>query len=470
MANLATGEPMDADAGSYRIGAILYAGEFPAIPGLGNLHFRLGFNSTLWPFGALVGTGLWAEQGYRLVTGIFLTALVAALVIRIAVPRPRGSRPGDWFMVIAVGFIGGVILMDVGRWIPSPGQDVAVLVLAVASTALFADFVFDPRRHAWSGALAIIVASAAGSVRPLGWVLAVLTGVLVAAIAWFGRGGSGGAAWRLTRVPLAWVAVTALVMAARDVVLSGWILYPLDALPAPVRWRTSDGAAASRWITEYARVAGGDASITYEGLNWIRPWFDRYLASREHFFLRIMVLGAVVPLLWPRGRAAWRSQAGRIVLAMTPSVVSSVAWFISAPDLRFGWAGLLGAAAIPGAFLLAAGAYPAIAIRVLAPIALALMMATAWINGRFVPRGGEPAEVPSSLGPVSVTLALAPPPPVEAVPGALGDGTAVIFPSSGGNCYALFPLCLIPGTGQDVGRLGERIEDGFALLDAPGSR
>jgi hypothetical protein len=40
----ATAEPMDADAGIYRMGSINYAAHFSVIPGLANIHDRFGFN------------------------------------------------------------------------------------------------------------------------------------------------------------------------------------------------------------------------------------------------------------------------------------------------------------------------------------------------------------------------------------------------------------------------------------------
>lgn len=62
-ANFALAEPMDADAGLYRVGSIRYAEEYGILPGLANLHARFGFNSSLWPLAALCGAGPWGGQG-----------------------------------------------------------------------------------------------------------------------------------------------------------------------------------------------------------------------------------------------------------------------------------------------------------------------------------------------------------------------------------------------------------------------
>lgn len=466
MARLATGEPMDADAGSYRIAAILYAGDDRIIPGLANIHFRFGFNSTLWPFGALVGTGLWEGLGYRVITGVFVTAMIVDVVIRLLLPRVQGARPGDWFMVVAAAFTGGVILTDGGRWIPSPGQDIAFLVVAAVSVAMLADYAYRPLEQRWAGGMAIITAVTAGSIRPLGWVLAVGSLLVVAFFVPRGKTLARNVRWRTLRLPLVFLGVTALVMVARDAVLSGWLLYPMSVLPLPVPWITPSGEGASQGITAYGRAPGIDATIVLSSNDWLAPWIRGFLNSREAFLLRFMILGALLPLIWPAGRRAWRASLQPFLWSVAPSLLLLVVWFITAPDVRFGWAGLLGVVALPGAFILAAGAYPSLATRVVGVLALAAMMATQVLNGRFEPRGGGPVPTSVIFAGVHVNLLLAPPPTPEARTGQLGDGTPVRFPATGGNCYDIYPLCLLPGTGGDIRRLGDDMSDGFGLIDS----
>ena len=466
MAYLATGEPMDADAGSYRIGAVLYAGEERVVPGLANIHFRFGFNSTLWPFAALVGTGLWEGLGYRVVTGVFVTAMLADVAIRLAIPRSVTTKPGDWFMVIATAFTGGIILTDAGRWIPSPGQDLAFLIVAVAAMALLADYVNSPASARWSGPLAVIVAATAASIRPLGWVLALATWFVVLLYASTASSRTWKSRWQLLRVSTLFFTVTAAVMGVRDLLLTGWILYPITAVPAPVPWLAASGEGASQGITAYGRAPGVDANVVLASNDWLVPWISGFLASREVFFLRFMVIGALLPLLWPRGRRAWHQVTRPLLWAISPPLLLTLTWFATAPDVRFGWAGLVGVAALPGAFLLATGAYPVMSAKVLAVVGLVLMMVTQVLNGRFMPRGGEAVPTEVSVAVWSGTVLLAPPPTPKAVQGELADGTPVQYPATGGNCYDIFPLCLIPGTGQDVRSLGDELVDGFGRVSS----
>ena len=467
MAYLATGEPMDADAGSYRIGSILYASEYRLIPGLTNLHFRFGFDSSLWPFAALIGQGPWFGQGYRLVTGVFLTALIADALIRLSISRRGGPLPGDWFVVIAAGFTGGVILTDVGRWVPSPAQDITVLVLFITSTAFLADYLTRTRNIQMSAAMSLITAGTAGSLRPIGWILFMTTLVItVVVMGW--KSGTPRQVLRVLGLPVVFAGMFGVVSAIRSTVLSGWILYPLDLFPISVTWRTPTTDIARDGITAYARAPGVDMDVVLASNAWFGPWLEAFLSSRELYFFRLMLIGALLPLLWPAGRRAWAKAWKPMMLTLVPAFVSALVWFATAPDVRFGWGPLLSLAAVPGSFILWAKGYPQ---RVATWVGLGLIaafMATQVLNGRYLPRGEPQVPVQRNIGPLTVTLALAPPPTPESVRGVLGDGTPILYPAVGGNCYDIFPLCLIPGSGSGVRSLGDEISDGFATISDGG--
>jgi hypothetical protein len=467
VARFATAEPMDADAGGYRIGAILYAEAFKAVPGLANLHFRFGFDSTLWPFAALTGNGIWAGQGFRLVTGLFLSLLFIDIAMRVLAPRRTGSRPGDWFIILAASFIGAIILTDSGRWVPSPAQDICVLIVAVAATGFLVDFVGKARNPRLSGSMAIVLSCAAGTLRPLGWLLAGATVAVVASVLLHQARQRALPARRVFRQllpPVLFGVMAFLVMGARDWVLSGWLLYPLPAAPFPVSWRAADPTNVSRWITSWGRAPELDAEAVLASNDWLGPWIGNFWASRELYLLRFMAIAAVLPLAWPAGRRAWRAAWRPSLLAMLPSALTVVAWFVTAPDVRFGWAGLIGVVAVPLSFVLQRNAYPYWIARGVGAAILVVMLVTQFLNGRVNPRGADPVATTAGWGFLHTTLHLAPPPNTKTISGTLSDGTPVTYPAEGNNCWASFPLCLLPGSGGNVVRRGDQISDGFEQM------
>ncbi|NOX85046.1 MAG: hypothetical protein GXO86_03620, partial [Chlorobi bacterium] len=60
------------DTGSYHLPATLWNHAFPLVPGLSNLHSRLGFNSSLFIYSASLPEGIWASRPYIIMMGPFI--------------------------------------------------------------------------------------------------------------------------------------------------------------------------------------------------------------------------------------------------------------------------------------------------------------------------------------------------------------------------------------------------------------
>lgn len=468
LSRFAAAEPMDADTGGYRLGLINYAREYAVIPGLANLHDRFGFNSSLYPLAPFMELGPWDGQGFRLVAGFLVVLLAGDLLLRVAVPRRGGSTPGDWYLVIASAFLMAVILTDSGRWIPSPAQDIAGYIPAVASTAFLADALSSPRdsrRRVTLLNLSVVTAAIAGSLRPLGWLLAAA--VLLVALGVQGLGSQGGfqRILRATRNLLpstTFSAGLAAIMLTRDALLTGWLLFPAGFLGLNVPWKVPDPSGTSTAITAWGREPGAPASAVMEGFAWLGPWFTRFSTSREVYLITLMlVLGVGVSLFFSQGRracvACWRG----ILLTLLPNLVMLIVWFITAPDVRFGWAALVSIAATPLSWLLASQAFPARPVRSIGVLVLIVMLGTQVANSRITPRGAEPIPTPLQIGSFSITVKLGDPQKVETEKGQLPDGTPVLFPRDRADCWNAFPLCLMRGADPQVERIGDEIQDGF---------
>ena len=79
IANRAIGPLQNGDTGLYHMGAVTWAASYPIVPGLGNLHERLAFNSTFFLYAAMLGVGPWAEKSHYLANGLLLLVLLAQL-------------------------------------------------------------------------------------------------------------------------------------------------------------------------------------------------------------------------------------------------------------------------------------------------------------------------------------------------------------------------------------------------------
>ncbi len=459
----AAAEPMDYDAGLYRMGIINYAAEYRAIPGLANLHSRFGFSSALGPLSAFMGNGIWENNGFRIVTGFVFALLLLEVALRILVPRKR--TPGDFLIVLGWAFTVWVVLGDSGRWVPSPSQDLMALITALVAFVFLVDFVNPHTRHRWLASAALLTAAISASIRPLSWllVLCLLLTIYLASI-WVKPRERIGLAGHLYLLPsLIAVFVLGVVMMVRDAIISGWLLFPLTAFPLPVDWRAVNPKADSLGITWWGRAPGLSIDQA-QAQGWFGPWLDSFIFGREMRFFVVAIVASLVPLLWLAGRRAWRQSWPPMALALFPALVVSVVWFVTAPDIRFGWAGLFALVGIPVAFLLAAGAYPRWLYRAIFFIFVALGVATNWRAGHFEQRGNEPESYALNIAGREVSVFLGPPNVVYTVPGSLGDGTPVVYPRDGENCYMVFPMCLLPGGGVNIEKRGDSITDGFRVI------
>lgn len=459
VANFAAAEPMDYDAGLYRMGVINYSSEYPVIPGLANLHDRFGFNSFLGPVAGWLGTGLWQGEGFRLVTGFFVGTLFLDALFRILVPRTK--TPGDYFLAISAGFVSWVILTDSGRWVPSPAVDLIALILVAVVIGYLADFAGSKGEGLWRIQPIVLVSALAAAIRPLAWFLVPL--VCVSIVVSFRR--SIGDVIRVRKfqwqlgLSLLMASTLLLIMLIRDALLSGWLLFPTSAFPVPVDWRTPDPTGTRLGITWYARAGSNMAEAEKTG--WLTEWIASFLNSQEFKAWGLLMLAALAPLAWQKGRQAWKVSWYATAVVVFPPAILTVVWFVTAPDVRFNWGGLLGVSAVPLAFILAQRAYPRWAVRAALIALLIFGIVTNIRNGRLEPRG-RPAEatVKPFLG-LGVELNLGAPNEVVTTPGQLADGTPVVYPAQGENCYMVFPLCLLPGGGASVQLRGTSIDQGF---------
>lgn len=461
----AASSPMDGDSALYRVGAITYAARYGPVPGLANLHDRLGFNSSTSTAAALMDNGLWVGHGYRLIVGLCLTALIAAVVLRLLFPRRGGASAGDWFAVIGTSFVIALVLTDSGRWVPSPASDMAVVVFGVAATCLLLD-TLQGRAERLFASTALVAAATAGSVRPLGWVTAA--GIAVVLLLRVARGSRGRARVRGVVHALAPGAVGAaallVVMLARDAILSGWLLYPSTFVGLDVPWRTIPGTNTAEWITSWGRAPGIEKAIVLADNAWFRPWLETFWQSREVRLNLYLASVLLVPLLYPSGRRAWRASLPLLLWAWLPTIATAAVWFVTAPDVRFGWLAFVGLAGIPLALLLAVGAFPAMPARVVGVLVIVAMISANMPNGRLSPRGADPIPVDLEWGPIAVQVTLGPHPPVRGLrPLTLSDGSRA-WVASENYCWDVVPACIFADPAR-IYRLGPDVQDGYATLD-----
>lgn len=468
LAVAALGPVTNYDTGLYHLGALRYQQEFGLVPGIANLYFPLGYGNSVIPLSSFLGSTPWQENGFRLFNGLLLVLFAIELVLRV---RRRRWTPGTWLLIAALGFVWIPMVALSDYWVTSPTSDSSILILTAVAVAYLADAAVAPAtRRTPLLAVALVLSWVLVSMRPTMAVFALVT--LAVAVFLTLRGRRAGRAEGsmpplLIGVVLIGVAI-AVLQVARDRILSGWLQYPLSVFSFDVPWRAAD-PVGFRTATLGAARDPEDLWAAAESWNWIPGWLSRAPSQWEFWLAILIALGSAVLVgLAHHRRVPWHPRA--LLLAMTPSLVATVAWFVASPPaFRFIWGPLFTLVALPGAFA-AAGltrvkpsgesirtwTKPAVAIPALALLGVVAFSAVARLD-----IGSITQEQQFSVGPIAMPYTVTPIPTPPSSSGTLESGLEVLFPTESDQCWAVYPLC----TAQiepTVHMIGPTIGDGFA--------
>jgi len=456
LALAALGPLTNYDSGLYHLGAIEYARQFPAIPGLANVHSPLGYSTAEFPLAAILGAGPWGPEGLRLTNGLLMATLSLDLALRAA-ERRRG--PGLY--VTAVGLVAAwvplIALSD--YWVTSPSQDTAAWILCIAAAAYLADAVGVRRGWAANAATASTAAISLSLIRPTLGAFA-LGVILVAAVLAFRRG------W--PKRPVAVVAIAGVAAAAataiRDAFLSGWLLFPASVFPLPVEWRAPDPTFLRLATLGYHRDPENLWS-SLDGWTWIPGWIQRLPQSWETYEFGLLAFAAALTVL---AASRWTNLRARgLLLAMAPSAAAVVVWFtLAPPSFRFAWGPIFTLAAVPLGWSLwrlsrlesTKTFIPTLVGGGVAVPVLIVVSVSALTRFEYA---SVTQERTWSLG-VAIPYAVTPLPEVESEVITTIGGAKLFLPTTNEQCWGTFPLCT-PTPLAGLTPRGSKLSDGFVV-------
>ncbi len=367
LANQAIGPGDDQDSGSYHYQVIRWANEHHVVPGLANLAARYALNSSSLLYAAMLNTGPWQGRSEHVANGMLLLVLFTQVLVAMA-RLVRGSRRPAIDVYHVVLLVPAVMLLF-SKEVRSPTTDLAagvvLFVIGWRLLALLGPPDDDPRRriHAF---VTLTALCALATCLKLSTAFFVLTVWLMAAVVWLRRerSHSNTRDWGLI-----WSVGLSVVLvgpwAGRNVVLSGYPLYPSPVVGAPVDWRLPRPTVVAYgerlrkmgqggqtlWLSRlvaqtpmkwYAPLIAAPFADWEEikGWEWVRPWlFCLPIGSLIEVVLPLAVVAvawlAVLFRRWRRGAAVTPVGAGAWLLL--PAGVALVSWFVLTPVARFAY-------------------------------------------------------------------------------------------------------------------------------------
>ncbi len=469
LAAAAIGPVTNYDSGLYHLGAIKYAGEYGAIPGLANLYFPFGYNTSLYPIGAFLGNGPWSGNGFRLANGFLILLLVIDLALKLAKGKGKESRlsTGTYFLLIATPLTLVPLVSLSDYWVTSPSSDAAVLVITLISVAYLLDTLTNKKKAISNASVSFAAAVIAFSLRPTMVVfLVVLTLVLLYRLF---RVGS------LRNIQLLLPATLGLVLlvtqSARDYLLSGWLQYPLSLISFNVPWLAADPVWNRDATLGNARNPA-DIWGSLDGFAWVGPYLSRLPSQWETYFVAGLALIAIVLLTTVkllRRKLLWRT----VILAEVPIIGAVITWFFfSPPTFRFGWGPVFSLFFILIAFSLKSlyetAAPPnnlgkLISLKKLLLVPALSLMLIAVVGFNIVFRFQADTVTQSSiwsLGPFTISYKLAPVIQVPTEEIMVESGLTLIAPTQSDQCWDNYPLCT-PAVLPTISLLDKNLQEGL---------
>jgi hypothetical protein len=329
----ATHQPSNPDSGIYHAQTIRWAETFPAVPGLGNLHGRLAFNSSWLALQALFSFAFLGLRSFHMLPAV-LSALVLLDCWRGLVGWLRG-RPTP-VNILKTLFI-PVFFYVLPSEISSPGTDLPVVLLVWFLASTWMD---RPRRDGlkpgiYEIALYMLVLFAVTiklSAAPL-LILAAFVGINA-----LRRPVLLGKLAALTIVLLApWF--------ARSVIQSGYLVYPVPVIDVfQLDWKVPASTAQGERdaIVAYGRLPRmvRDEVMAMPVNVWLPRWFENQTLNRK-LLLGLAVLSPFLLVgvvtsetLWRERFRIWNIRLFQVYLA---ALMGGFYWLFSAPDFRFGY-------------------------------------------------------------------------------------------------------------------------------------
>lgn len=332
----------NSDTGLYHAQAIRWIETQPVVPGLGNLHARLAFNSNWY-----VGGALFSFAFLRPSAQLSLHLLPGALFALFVWEMGRGVRLTSLADALRLLLLPAAFY-TLGSEISSPGTDLPVALLTWLLAVLWLDMYAPGRRFPRrAGQLLLILLP----------VFAVTLKLSALPLLLFSLSELLRLAWqRAVRPLLALLPVGLLLLLpwlARSVILSGYPFFPQTAFNwfGP-DWKLPLEEALFRQgeIIAWARLPGEPTQAVLAMP--LRVWALRWLAELTRNQRLLVGAAALSPLL-VLGLTPWLRTLRSTWLLIAFAGAGLAFWFFSAPALRFGYGWLMLLALLPVAAVLA---------------------------------------------------------------------------------------------------------------------
>jgi hypothetical protein len=322
------------DSGLYHFGSIRWLNEYPIVPGLGNLHWRLALNQSYFGFLALLNIAPFWGKGYA-TGGLFLLLLTAFTLLEVSI-----TRKVLWRLIF-----GGILfsyLCLLSGMIANPLPDTAVSLVQIAIFVflfcnLNVDTESEPDAYDQLKRLQVLLVFLSLTIvtiklSSLGFAAGCLT---IIAVSMF-RSASQQVPTKLVTGILAIVGFFALIHIGRSYLLSGAPFFPSPIAGVwSLPWAVEFGVAHNESQLIYAWAKQPGIALPNEvpsGYGWLNSWLLALPSTLKYLFVASSLMFLVAGML-QRLYSGYSTKQNLLLAA--PIFMALGFWFFTAPDPRF---------------------------------------------------------------------------------------------------------------------------------------
>ena len=315
------------DTSLYHAQSIRWLEEYGVVKGLGNLHWRLAYNSSSFALSALYSMAFLGGQSFHCAAG-WLAFLLAAVCLELADSlKEKRLRISDFARVMCVYY-----LVNIFDEMVSPASDYFMVLLAFYIVIRWLDLLDKKVRDILPYAMLCVLGVFLMTVK----LSAALILLLVIFPAYYLIREKR---WKETAAYLLMGIVTALPFFIRNILISGWLVYPFTQIDLfNVAWKIPKGMAdydareIQVWGRGYTDVSRYDISVR----EWLPDWF-RALAGSDKLLVAAAAVSVGILLIYGIGMACglWRKRWDIFLVQITVTG-SFLFWLCTSPLMRYG--------------------------------------------------------------------------------------------------------------------------------------
>lgn len=316
--------PGQYDTGLYHAQAIRWVEEYGVVPGLGNLHMRLAYNSAFMSLQALFSLGWLLGQSLHSLNGFFCLAALFYAVSTVRLWGKDSLKTSDFLKCVMI-----IYVVQKRYDIASSGTDIWAMLLILYIFTKWSEYREGGKEDGILYGHLCLVSVYAATVK-----LSAAAVVLLAVYPLY-----------LFLKKKALKAVFAHAAAGlfillpfliRNVIISGYLVYPYAGIDLfDPDWKMDPAVLLedSVDIKMFARGLRSAQEYDFSLISWIPRWF-LHLAMGERivFVAGVVCIPAVLYLLWKCFQRKEFAQAALFGAALA----NLIFWLIAAPHMRYG--------------------------------------------------------------------------------------------------------------------------------------